>query len=86
MLFLCIERIVGLKNGCRILQIIVFRSTTVIPVRSTRKVGGHLKEREDSLFSIVAKDWDILLRNALVEVLFAFVVSLLDMNFCISLK
>jgi hypothetical protein len=33
------------KNFCR-LQV-QHRSNTMIPVRSTRKVGDHLKERED---------------------------------------
>jgi hypothetical protein len=49
MLFLCIERIVGPMNGCRNLERIFAncRSNTVIVVRSTGKVGEHLKERED---------------------------------------
>jgi hypothetical protein len=47
MLFLCIERMFGLKNGSMILEIFFRRLVTVIPVRNTRKVGGHIKERED---------------------------------------
>jgi hypothetical protein len=66
MLFLCIERMFGLTNGCSILERIFCRLVTVIPVHSTGKVGGHLKEREDKLFLIIAKDQDILLKNALV--------------------
>jgi hypothetical protein len=46
-LFPCIERMFGLTNGCRILEIIFCRLVTVILVHNTRKVGGHLKERED---------------------------------------
>jgi hypothetical protein len=44
---LWIERMFGLTNGCRILEIIFFRLVTVIPVRSTGEVGDHLRERED---------------------------------------
>jgi hypothetical protein len=49
MLFLCIERIFGLMNGCRNLERIFadYRFSTVILMRSTGKVGEHLKERED---------------------------------------
>jgi hypothetical protein len=49
MLFLCIEKIVGLISGCRNLErsFADCKSITVIPVRSTREVGDHLKERED---------------------------------------
>jgi hypothetical protein len=49
MLFLCIERVFGLISGCRNLERIFAdcRSSTVIPVHSTGKVGDHLKERED---------------------------------------
>jgi hypothetical protein len=53
----------------------------VIPVRSTGRVGDPLREREDWLFVIVAEYQDILLRNALVEALFVFVVRLPDMKF-----
>jgi hypothetical protein len=35
------------KSGCRILERIFCRYITVIPVRSTCKVGDHLRERED---------------------------------------
>jgi hypothetical protein len=47
MLYLCIERMFGLTNGCRILERIFCRLATMILVRSTGKVGDHLKERED---------------------------------------
>jgi hypothetical protein len=47
MLYLCIERIFGLTNGCRILERNFCRLTTMTLVRSTEEVGGHLKERED---------------------------------------
>jgi hypothetical protein len=48
MLFLCIERIFGPKNGCRNLERIFadYRSISVIPVHSTGKVGDCLRERE----------------------------------------
>jgi hypothetical protein len=46
MLSLCIERIFGLTNGCRILEINFCWFITMIPVRSTRKGGDHLRERE----------------------------------------
>jgi len=49
MLFLCIERIFGLMIGCKNLERIFAdcRYNNVIPVPSTGKTGGHLKERED---------------------------------------
>jgi hypothetical protein len=51
MLFLCIERVFGLINGCRNLERIFAdcRSNTMIlgEVRSTEEVGEHLKEKED---------------------------------------
>jgi hypothetical protein len=49
MLFLCIERIFGLMNGCRNLERIFAdcRSNTVILVRSTGEVGELTRERED---------------------------------------
>jgi hypothetical protein len=49
MLFLCIERIVGLLNGCRNLEGIFAdcKSNTVIPVHSTGEARDHLKEIED---------------------------------------
>jgi hypothetical protein len=47
MLYLCIERIFGLTNGCKILEIIFCRLATMILVDSTRNVGDHLRERED---------------------------------------
>jgi hypothetical protein len=58
----------------------------MIPVHSTRKVGGRLREREDWHCVIVAEDRDILLRNALVEILFVFVANLLVMRFWIALE
>jgi hypothetical protein len=47
MLFLCIERMFGLTNGCSILEIIFCRLATMSLVRSTRKARDHLKEKED---------------------------------------
>jgi hypothetical protein len=47
MLYLCIERIFGLTNGCRILERIFCRLATMTLVRSIGKVGDHLRERED---------------------------------------
>jgi hypothetical protein len=47
MLYLCIERMFGLTNGCRIPERIYYRLATMILVRSTEEVGDHLKERED---------------------------------------
>jgi hypothetical protein len=47
MLFICIEIMFGLTNGCSILEIIFCRLVTAIPMCSIGKVGGHLKERED---------------------------------------
>jgi hypothetical protein len=47
MLYLCIERMFGLTNGCNILEIIFCRLDTMILVRSTKKAGDHLRERED---------------------------------------
>jgi hypothetical protein len=41
------ERMLGLTNGCRILERIYCRLDTMILVRSTKEVGDHLKERED---------------------------------------
>jgi hypothetical protein len=47
MLYLCIERMFGLTNGCRMLEIIFCRLATMILVRSIEEVGDHLKGRED---------------------------------------
>jgi hypothetical protein len=47
MLYLCIEKEFGLKNGCRILEIIFFRLAHTILVRSTEEARDHLKGRED---------------------------------------
>jgi hypothetical protein len=46
-LFLCIERIFGLTNGCRILERIFCRLATMILVRSTGKDGDNLIKKED---------------------------------------
>jgi hypothetical protein len=86
MLFLCIERMFGLTNGCRILEIFFCRLSTMILVRSIGKVRDHLKEKEVSFFVIAIEDRDILLRNALIEDLVFFVVKLWTMNFWISLE
>jgi hypothetical protein len=45
MLLLCIERMFGLTIGCRILEIIFSKLAIMILVRSTRKVGDHLKRK-----------------------------------------
>jgi hypothetical protein len=51
MLFLCIERVFGLINGCRNPERIFAycRSNIMIlgEMRSTKQVGEHLKEKED---------------------------------------
>jgi hypothetical protein len=49
MLFLCIERIVGIISGCRNLEIFFAdcRSNIVIPVCSTGEAEDRLKEGED---------------------------------------
>ena len=47
MLYLCIERMFGLTNGCRILERIFCRLATIILVHSIGKVRDHLKENED---------------------------------------
>jgi hypothetical protein len=47
MLFLCIERMFGLSNGCGILERNVCRLATMILVHSTRKVGDHLRNKND---------------------------------------
>jgi hypothetical protein len=44
---LCIERMFGLTNGCRILEIFFCRLATMILVRSTGKARDHLRERGD---------------------------------------
>jgi hypothetical protein len=41
------ERMFGLKNGCRILEIIFCRLATMILVHIIEEVGDHLKGRED---------------------------------------
>jgi hypothetical protein len=43
MLYLCIERIVGLTDGCRILEKKNCKLATMTLVHSTKEVGGHLK-------------------------------------------
>jgi hypothetical protein len=47
MLYLCIERMFGLTNGCKILERIFYRLATMILLHSIRKVGDHLKQGED---------------------------------------
>jgi hypothetical protein len=47
MLYLCIERMFGLTNGCRILERILCGLATMILVCNTEEVGDHLRERED---------------------------------------
>jgi hypothetical protein len=47
MLFLCIEKMFGLTNGCRILERIFYRLVTMTLVCSKGEAGDHLKERED---------------------------------------
>jgi hypothetical protein len=47
MLYLCIERIFGLTNGCKILERIFPRLAPTILARSTKRVWDQLKERED---------------------------------------
>jgi hypothetical protein len=86
MLFLCIESMFGQTNGCRILERIFCRLATMILVRSTGKVGDHLKEKDDQFFVTTAEDRDILLRNSLIEYLVVFVVNLWTMKFWISLE
>jgi hypothetical protein len=68
MLFPCIETIFRLISGCGNLEefFAECRSIIMILVHSTRKVGDHLKEREDRQCVINAEDWDISLKNALL--------------------
>jgi hypothetical protein len=47
MLFLWIERMFGLIDGCKILGRIFFKLVSMILVHSKRKDGHHLRERED---------------------------------------
>jgi hypothetical protein len=42
-LYLCIERMFGLTNGCRILEIIYYRLAPMILAHSRGEVGDHLK-------------------------------------------
>jgi hypothetical protein len=86
MLYLCIERMFGLTNGCKILEIIFYRLATMILVHSIEEVGDHLKEREDRPSVTVAEDQDILLRNALKEDLVVFVANPWTMKCWISLE
>jgi hypothetical protein len=85
MLYLCIEKIFGLTNGCRILEIIFCRLATMILVRSIEEVGDRLNEREELTFVTVAEYLDILLRNSLVEDLVVFVAKLWTMRYSIAL-
>jgi hypothetical protein len=45
MLYLCIERMFGLTNGCRILERICCRLSPMLLTRSTREVGGSFKRK-----------------------------------------
>jgi hypothetical protein len=84
MLYVCIERMFGLTNGCRIIERVFCRLLTMILVCSTGKARDHLKEREDKLSIIFAENWDILLRNALGEYLVVFVAKMWTMKCWIS--
>jgi hypothetical protein len=76
MLYLYIEKMFGLTNGCRTLGRICCRLTPMTLVRSIEEAGDHLKERKDRLSVTVSEDQDILLRNALEKDLVVFVVKL----------
>ena len=76
MLYLCIERMFGLTNGCRTLERICCRLATMILACSSGEVRENLKEREDYPFDTVAENQDILLRNVLEEDLVASVAKL----------
>jgi hypothetical protein len=58
----------------------------MILVHNTRKVGDHLKEYKDEPFVTVAEDWDIWLKNSLVEDLVVFTIELWTMKYCIDLE
>jgi hypothetical protein len=47
MLYLYIERMFGLTSGCMILERNVCRLATMTLTHSIKRVGNHLKERED---------------------------------------
>jgi hypothetical protein len=47
MLYLCIERMFGLKSGCRILKRNFCRLATMTLAHSIERDGNHLKERKD---------------------------------------
>jgi hypothetical protein len=47
MLYLCIERMFGLISECMILEINVCRLATMTLAHNIKRVGNHLKERED---------------------------------------
>jgi hypothetical protein len=47
MLYLCIERMFELTNGCRILERICYRLAHMILTCSIGEARDHLKERED---------------------------------------
>ena len=47
MLYLYIERMFGVTNGCRVLERNFCRLATMILVHSTGKVEDHFKEIED---------------------------------------
>jgi hypothetical protein len=86
MLYLCIERMFGLTNECRILERMFCRLAPTILARNTRKVGDHLKERENKPSITIAENWDIFLRNALEEDLVVFVPKLWTTKYWISLE
>jgi hypothetical protein len=58
MLFLCKERFFGLISGCKNLEMFFAdcRSNTMILVRSTKKDGERLKEKEDWHCVITTED------------------------------
>jgi hypothetical protein len=86
MLYLCIEKMFGLTNGCRILERFFCRLDTMILVHSIEEVGDRLKEREESLIVTAVEDLEIFLRNALAEDLVVFVAKLWTMRYWISLE
>jgi hypothetical protein len=47
MLYICIERMFGLTNRYKILEIICCKLAPMILVKSTEEVGDQLQERED---------------------------------------
>jgi len=86
MLYLCIERMFGLTNGCSILERICSRLTHMTLARSTEEIGDHLEEREDQPFVTIAENQAIYLRNELVEDLVVSFAKLWTMKYWISLE